>query len=113
MDPAMAMSRMKLWWNWMIVLELPKNEVLGCAEGLLPVLGLTWLATAGPLITVTVLFANLAEGPYGRSVLKQMHSDENMKIMRTHLRLFIRLDLSIGCHHCYGRSGSLESIQLS
>ena len=33
--------------------------------------------------------------------------------MNRHLRFFIRLDLSIGCHHCYGRSRSLESLQLS
>ena len=31
-----------------------------------------------------------------------------MKIMHVHLRFFIRLDLSIGCHHGCGGSGSLK-----
>ena len=35
-------------------------EVLGFAEGLLPVFGQTWLATAGPLTSGSVFFAKLA-----------------------------------------------------
>ena len=47
----------------------------------------------GPLTSVTVLFAKLAKGQYGRSVLVQLHSDETVKIMHINLRFFIRLDL--------------------
>ena len=56
-----------------------RNEVLGFAESLLPVLGQTWLATTGPLTSVTVLFAKLAKGQYGRSVLEQLQSDESFE----------------------------------
>ena len=41
-----------------------------------------------------------------RPIRQEEFSNENMKIM--HLRFFIRLDLSIGRHHCYGGSGSPE-----
>ena len=52
---------------------------------------------------MTVLVAKLAKGQYGKSVLEQLHSDENMKIMHIRFRFFFRLDLSIGWHHhCYG-----------
>ena len=70
-----------------------------------PVLGHTWLATAGPLMSVTVLFAKLAKGQCGRNVFEQLHSDENMKIMHINFRFFIRLD----CHHCYGGSDLLRA----
>ena len=82
-------------------------------ESLHPVFGQTWLATAGPLTSVAVLFAKLAKGQYGRSVVEQLHSGENTRVTHINLRFSIRLDLSIGCYHCYGRSGSLESFQLS
>ena len=48
---------------------------------------------------------------YGRSILQQLHSDENLKIMHIQKR-FIRLDLPSVCHH-YGGSRSLQSFQLS
>ena len=51
---------------------------------------------------MTVLFAKLAKKQHGKSILKQLHSDENRKIMHVHLRFLIRLDLPIGCHHCSG-----------
>ena len=60
-----------------------------------------------------MLFTKFAKGQHGRSILEQLHSDENMKIKHIHLRFFIRLDLSIGCHHYYGGSRSRESFQLS
>ena len=62
----------------------------------------TWLATTGPLVSVTVFFAKLAKGQHGRSVFEQLHSDENMKIMHIVLCFFIRLDLPISSYHCYG-----------
>ena len=37
---------------------------------------------------VTVLFAIFAKGQHGRSILEQLHSDENMKITHIHLRFF-------------------------
>ena len=55
----------------------------------------TWLTTTGTLESLNVLFAKLAKGQYGRSVLEQLHSDENMKIMHIHLRFFTRLDLQL------------------
>ena len=55
----------------------------------------------GPLIRVTVLFTKFAKRQYGKSILEQLHSDKNMKIKHIHLRFFIRLDFSIGCHHCF------------
>ena len=94
-----------------VVLQLP-NEVLGFAEGLLLVVGQTWLTYTRPLTSLTVLFAMLTKGQHGRSILEKLHSDENTKILHINLRFFTRLDLSIGCYHCYGSSGSLESIQL-
>ena len=51
--------------------------------------GQTWLATTGLLVSVTVLFAKFAKGQYGKSILEQLHSDENMKIMHINLRFFI------------------------
>ena len=58
----------------------------------------TWLTTTKPLIRVTVLFAKFAQGQHGRSILEQLHSDENMKIMHIHLHFCIRLDLPF--RHC-------------
>ena len=55
------------------------------AESLLPVLEWTRLATAGPLV----------KGQYGRSVLEQLHSDENTKITHIDLRFFVRLDTRV------------------
>ena len=40
------------------------------------------------LSDVSVFFAKLAKGHYGRSILEQLHSDENMKIMHINLRFF-------------------------
>ena len=82
-------------------------EVLGFAEGLLPVFGQTWLATARPHTSGSVFFAKLVKGQYGKSVFEPLHSDEKVKIMHIHLRFFTRLDLSVSCHHCYGGFGSL------
>ena len=52
------------------------------------------------LISVTVLLAKLVKGRYGRSVLEDRRSDENMKIMHMNLRFFIRLDITICCNYC-------------
>ena len=82
-------------------------------DDLIPIFGQTWPTTTGPLISVTVLFAKLAKGQYGRSIFEQLHSDENFKIMHIHLRFFIRLDLSIGNNLCYGGSRSLDYLHLS
>ena len=71
-------------------------------------IGQTWLTTTGPLTRLTVLFAKLAMGQHGGSILEQLHRDENMKIMHINLRFFIRLDLSIGCDRCYGGSRFLR-----
>ena len=90
-----------------------KKEVLGFAESLLPVFGQVGLATAGPLTSVTVLLAQLANGQYGKSVLEQLHSDQNMKIMHVNLRFFIRLDLCIGSYHCCGVAQDLLRVSNS
>ena len=58
---------------------------------------------------VAALFAKLAKGQYGRSILDQLHSEEHMKIMPLHLRFFFCLDLFVDCYHCHGGSGTLES----
>ena len=58
---------------------------------------------------VTALFATLAKGQHGRSILDQLHSDEHMKMMPLHLRFFTCLDLFIDCHNCHGGSGTLQS----
>ena len=55
-------------------------------------------------VRVTVVLVKFAKGQYGRTFLEQLHSDGKMKIMRTQLSFFIRLDLPIGCHHGYGGS---------
>ena len=56
-----------------------------------------------------MLFTKFVKRQYGKSILEQLHSDENVKIKHIHLRFFIRLDLTIG----YGGSRSLESFQFS
>ena len=38
--------------------------------------GQTWLTTTGPLVSATVLFAKLAMGHYGGSILEQLHSEK-------------------------------------
>ena len=53
------------------------------------------------------------QGAIKQEYLRALHSDKNMKIMHIHLRFFIGLDPCVDCHHCYGRSRSLESLQLS
>ena len=58
---------------------------------------------------VTALFAKLAKGRYGRSILDQLHKEERKKIMPLYFRFFICLDLFVDCHHCHGGSGTLES----
>ena len=88
---------MELWWNSMMVLALyQQNGIFVFAEGLISVFGQTCLATAGPVISATALFARLAKKQNGRNIIEQLHSDENLKIMHIHLRLVVRLDLSIG-----------------
>ena len=57
-----------------------------------------------------MLFAKLAKGQYGRSVLEQLHSDENMKIMHINLRFLIPLDLTIRCHDS---DGALDFLSVS
>ena len=76
---------------------------------MIPIFGQTWLTTTAPLRRVTVLFTKFSKGQYGRSILEQLQSDENMKIKHIRLRFFIRLDLPMG----YGGSRSLESFQFS
>ena len=56
----------------------------------------------------TVLFAKFAQGQHGKSIFEQLHSNENMKVIHIHLRFFIRLDLTIGCDHCYGIAGLVD-----
>ena len=45
-------------------------------KGLIPIFGQTWLTTTGPLASATVLFAKLAKGHYGGSILEQLHSEK-------------------------------------
>ena len=94
----------------MVLDDSPGNTKGTKFSNLHRVLGQTWLTTIGPLISVTVLFAKLAEGQYGRSVLEQLHSDENIKIMHIHLLALLHSSgPPIGRDHCCGGSGSVES----
>ena len=57
------------------------DEVLGSAEGLIPIFGKTWLTIIGPLLSVTVLFAKRAKVQYSRSILERVNSEDNTKII--------------------------------
>ena len=47
-----------------------------------------------PLVSVTVFFAKLAKGQYGRSVFEQLHNNETMKITHIDLCSPIRRDFT-------------------
>ena len=74
-----------------MVLELPTGRSSQFCRRSDSHFGMTWLTTTGPLTRVTV---PCAKGKYGKSIIEQLHNDENMKIMHIHLRVFIRPDVS-------------------
>ena len=57
MNPAEAMSRRSSCWNSMIVQGPPKERSSRSCKRCSSIFGQMWLSTTGPLISVTVLFA--------------------------------------------------------
>ena len=69
-----------------------------------------WLLTAGPLIGLTVLFAELSKRKDCKRVVEYLHRHEEIKIVTVHLCFLICLHFSTGHHHRCGVPGSLQSL---
>ena len=69
-----------------------------------------WRLTTGPLISITVLFAEFAKRRDGRRVIEYLHCREEIKIVNVYLCFLTCLHFSIGCNHRGGVPGFSKGI---